>query len=130
MMQSLKEFIVEFEWLEKAGFPEISNYVNERPTVWITPHSYVKKVKSGMELHIKPTHLSTYTQYDNMTINNNKIMIYGFNYHEEIPFGLTEETYFQQSLIIDISNIPLEFLVKCEETYNSVLYKFKKAYYD
>lgn len=114
MMHSLTEFLHEFEWIEskvskKFKFP-----------YWITDRSVVLLWKGQLCLRVEPHHLSTRTPFQTIEIKRDNINIHGYQFNETLPFGMDEAMYFQESLVHDISKIPLEFFTRCEEVFNTV----------
>lgn len=127
MMQSLKEFIYEFEQIEyRIKNSSCSYTIEEIKDVGILSLGGQNSFRlcpsdNNILVHIVPNHLSTITPFDIMRISHNFINIYGHEYDETFPFIKSEESYFQQSMICNLSNIPFEFIVRCEEFYNNVL---------
>lgn len=113
-MHSLTEFLHEFEWIES----KVRNKL--KSPYWITDHSVVLLWNGQLYLRVEPHHLSTRTPFQTIEIGRDYITIFGYQFNETLPFGMDEATYFQESLVHDISKIPLEFFTRCEEVFNTV----------
>lgn len=122
MLQSLKEILTELEWCETSKDIPSIEILKTNGSTSITQHTFLSHNRrfGGILINVSPTHLSTRTPYRTVLMSVNSIKIYGDNYRVTLPLSITEEYYFQASLLYNISEIPLEFLNRCEEVFNKV----------
>lgn len=91
--------------------------------IWITDDTISFKKSERVLMRMYPGIADVKINW-HIDVQDDAIRFVGGVYDITAPLHLTEETHFQQSLLHDISNIPLEFFNRCEEVYKKVVYKF------
>lgn len=103
---------------EKILYNELDSCI-----IWITDDTISFKKSEHVLMRMYPGSADVKINW-HIDIRDDVIRFVGGVYDVTTPLHLTEETHFQESLLHDISNIPLEFFNRCEEVYKRVVYKF------
>lgn len=131
MYQSLKSIMNELDWIrhysDLSKVPSLNNGTRNR-NHFLTSNSIIYYRDDKILLGVHPKHLSTYPIVKSIILSSDTIELIG-GINVELPLRMTEETYFQQSLLTDLNDIPIEFVHQCETTFDLVLGKINERTY-